>query len=407
MQLHTGHFYWHRNMERIPRYPAVTHNLSCDCLIIGGGISGALCAYLLGNRGVRSVLVEKNRIASGSTLANTGILQYANDKTLTSLIQTFGELAAVHFYRLCREALVDLKEICRELAPGFPLQERSSLYLASREKEVASLRREYETLTEHGFSVEWWDEADLAARFPFHRPAAIYTQGDAEIHPFALTHSLVSRAEANGVRIFEESPITGWSCKEDGVLCHTGQMSIRARHVIFATGYETQLIHREPGASLVATYAVVTEPADHLGDWYKRAIIWETARPYLYLRTTSDGRIIAGGLDEPLKGGILQEGREIHQSGKLLERIHALFPRIKHLKAAYAWGAVFGDTRDGFPYIGTHPDYPNCYFLENYGGNGTVCAMMAARMIADALTGKPRPDMAWFSLSRSTKPSPP
>ncbi|MGV2794806.1 FAD-dependent oxidoreductase, partial [Clostridium perfringens] len=84
MQLHTGHFYWHRNMERIPRNPAVTRHLSCDCLIIGGGISGALCAYLLGNRGVRSILVEKKRIASGSTLANTGILQYANAKTLTS-----------------------------------------------------------------------------------------------------------------------------------------------------------------------------------------------------------------------------------------------------------------------------------------------------------------------------------
>ena len=31
----------------------------------------------------------------------------------------------------------------------------------------------------------------------------------------------------------------------------------------------------------------------------KNAMIWETARPYLYLRTTSDNRIIAGGRDIP------------------------------------------------------------------------------------------------------------
>ncbi|WP_334073821.1 MULTISPECIES: FAD-dependent oxidoreductase [Paenibacillus] len=406
MQLHTGSFYWHRNMERIPRYPALTENLACDCLIIGGGISGALCAYLLGKLGISALLAERNRIASGSTLANTGILQYANDKTLTSLIHTFGEQAAVHYYRLCQEALIELKEIGRELAPEYPLQERSSLYLASREAEVALLRREYETLTRHGFSVEWWDEAELATRFPFRRPAAIYTQGDAEIHPVALTHSLLGEAEANGVRIFEDSPITGWSFQEDGVVCRSGQVLIHAQQVIFATGYETQLLKKEPGASLAATYVVVTEPTDHFRDWHEGALIWETARPYLYLRTTPDGRIMAGGLDEPLKGGGLQEGRELRQSDKLLEHIHALFPRKKQLKTAYAWGAVFGETRDGLPYIGTHPDYPNCYFLENYGGNGTVCAMLAARMITDKLAGKPRPDMDWFSLSRSTRPSP-
>jgi len=57
--------------------------------------------------------------------------------------------------------------------------------------------------------------------------------------------------------------------------------------------------------------------------------------------------------------------------------------------------------------IGPHPQYPHCYFLEGYGGNGTVYSMIAA-LITDILTGNPRTDdLELFSLTRTTKPSPP
>lgn len=405
MKLHSGHYSWHRTNQEIPSYPALNRDVSCDCLVIGGGVGGALCANLLSRQGVKTILVDKNEVASGSTLVNTGLLQYANDKTLTSFIHTFGEEQAVHFYRLCRDALIHLKEIARDFQPGI-LKERNSLYLASTPQDVPDLRKEYENLSKYGFAVEWWDEEEIAKRFPFRRPAAIYTQGDAEINPFTFVHSLLQQAKTHGLKIYEHTPITGWEFKDDGVMCRSANLQIHARHVIFATGYETQFMKSEPGASLNSTYVVVTEPADHFDDWYERCLIWETARPYLYMRTTEDGRIIAGGLDEPLSAGGLKEGRELHKGRELLSLIHHMFPDKADLQADYAWGAVFGNTRDGLPFIGPHPDYPHCYFLEGYGGNGTVCSMIAAEMITDVLTGKPREDMELFALTRSTKPVP-
>ncbi|MEF2966920.1 FAD-dependent oxidoreductase [Paenibacillus sp. M1] len=408
MKLHSGNFFWRRMAEEIPRYPVLNRNISCDCLVIGGGISGAICAHLLSMRGTKTVLAEKHEIASGSTLANTGILQYTNDKTLTSFIDTFGEDRAVHFYRLCRDALTHLKELGRSLDAEVSLQERNSLYLASSDDDAAMLRTEYENLQKYGFQVEWWEEKEIGSRFPFRRPAAIYTQGDAEINPYAFVHHLIGQAAvgSSNLQVYEHTPVTGWEFREDGVICRSGGYSIKARHVIFATGYETQALKREPGAYLTSTYAIVTEPEKDFGDWYERCMIWETARPYLYLRTTPDGRIMAGGMDEPLAGVGLREGREIQKSRDLLNRIQEMFPAKKGLMAAYSWGAVFGQTRDGLPYIGTHPDYPHCFFLEGYGGNGTVCSMLAAEMIADVLSGTPRDDMNLFALTRTTKPSP-
>ncbi|MBQ4899541.1 FAD-dependent oxidoreductase [Paenibacillus sp. Marseille-P2973] len=406
MKLHSGEHVWPRTIGPVPDYPALGQDISCDCLIIGGGISGALCAHLLTDLGMNIVLAEKNEIGSGSTLANTGILQYANDKTLTSFIHTFGEETAVHFYRLCRDALVRLKELGGKLHPDLLPKERSSLYMASTAEDVSMLREEYENLKKYGFQVDWWNEEDFSGRFPFRRLGAIYTQGDAEINPFALVHELLKKATTKGLQIYEHTPITGWIFHSDGVSCRSGQRVIRAKHVIVATGYETQLLKREPGAYLTSTYAVVTEPANHFKDWHERCLIWETARPYLYMRTTPDGRIMAGGLDEPLTGNVLKEGREIKKGQELLELIHNMFPEKSGLRAAYSWGAVFGETRDGLPYIGTHPDYPHCFFLEGYGGNGTVCSMLAAEMITDVLAGKPRSDMELFALTRSTKPAP-
>ncbi|GAA0384146.1 hypothetical protein GCM10008933_14120 [Paenibacillus motobuensis] len=190
------------------------------------------------------------------------------------------------------------------------------------------------------------------------------------------------------------------------MICRCGQSQITAKHVIFATGYETQQYKRERGAELTSSYVIVTEPLKDLQDWYEQCLIWETARPYHYLRTTRDGRIIAGGLDEPLPGGRLVEGRYLAKSKQLLDYVHQMFPRSTALQAEYSWGAVFGHTHDGLPYIGTHPDYPHCYFLEGYGGNGTACSTIAAEMITDIISGVERPDIQMFSLTRSPHPPP-
>ncbi|GIO38570.1 oxidoreductase [Paenibacillus antibioticophila] len=407
MKLHIGNYLWMDLDTREPRatYPKLKQDLTCDCLIIGGGIGGALCAHLLHQQGLSVILCEQNTIGTGSTLVNTGLIQYANDKSLTSFIHTLGEQKAVHFYRACRSALEHLKEINQSLNLHV-LETRPSIYLASSEEDVPILYEEYTTLQKYGFPAAWLDADQIRSKFPFQRPAAIYTKGDAEIQPVDFTRGLVSHAASKGVQVFEYSPVQIGSFRPDGVSCRCGASTIKAKRVIFATGYMAQTLKREPGAELVTSYAIATDPAPHLNDWYERCLIWETARPYLYMRTASDGSIIIGGLDEPLPSGGLKEGREIQKGKDLLHLLHQMFPEKSPLQIKRSWGAVFGRTRDGLPFIGGHPDFPHCYFLEGYGGNGTVCSMLGAELIADLIMGISREDAEMFSLTRSTRPVP-
>jgi glycine/D-amino acid oxidase-like deaminating enzyme len=390
----------------VPGYPVLEGDISCEILIIGAGMGGALTAYKLSLSGADTVVIDKKAVAGGSSHANTGLLQTANDKSLASCINTFGEANGVLFYRLCQKAIRNILELQGKLDMDPHIVPRSSLLYASTPGDVPALLEEQRTLAAHGFDSEFWEADKISSHYAFTKPAALYSRGDAETNPFRTAHSLIHKAHAAGVRVYEHTQARHLEFNADSVVCYTESGRIFAKKVIFAMGYETQEMKKDRGAELINTYAIMTRPLQHFPKWHERSLIWETARPYLYLRTTHDGRIIIGGLDEPLTDPERREVRVRSRSQRLLEELEALFPETKGVEAEFAWGSVFGTSRDGLPYIGPHPDYPNCYFIEGYGGNGTVYSMIAAELVTDCLMGKERPELELFSLTRTAKPSP-
>ncbi|GGE71015.1 NAD(P)/FAD-dependent oxidoreductase [Priestia taiwanensis] len=395
MNLHTGKLFWpHTYAEKV--YPPLEEDVSCDVLIIGGGACGAHCAYFLGLAGISTVLVEKRGIGGGSTSANTGLLQFCNDKTLTSFIHTLGEEKAVRFYTLCKQAVDQLGEITATL-PVYPdFVRRGSLYVASREADVPALHEEYMMLHKHGFAVEYMLDHHIRAKFPFTKSAAIYTHGDAEVNPFKLVHGLVGKAKEHGVRVYGNTEIVHHIQTEEGLVFWTKEKrQIRAKHAIFAPGYEGQDIVKDKNAVLTSSYAVVTNTISNMDSWYERCLIWETARPYLYMRTTVDNRIVIGGKDEVT---IIPEKRDsmlIHKRYELMSELRMLFPAYE-VEPEFYWSATFGSTHDGLPIIGQYEGYENCYFLYGYGGNGTIYSVLFAQIVRDLITKGTHPHADLF-----------
>lgn len=390
------------NTESIKEYPRLTDPLSCDVLVIGGGISGALMTYVLSKQGVNTILLDKGRVCAGSTSANTGLLQFMNDYSLTELIGQFGEHRGTSVYNLCKKAVHRLIDITNQLPRDSGLIPRSSLYYASAPEDAGMLKKEYELLKRKGFDVEYWSREEIEANFPFSKEAAIYSHGDAEVDPYRFGHNLIMDAHAHGARIFEHSEAKETRYTDHDVTVITDQGSVVAKNIIWATGYSTQDWKPDPQAELLNTYAILTEPVPDLCAWHDRALIWETSRPYLYFRTTPDQRIIAGGLDEPLPPSGRPEEYIEPRGQRLLQEIQKLFPHLNDLSIACRWAGVFASTKDGIPLIGRHPQYPHSYFIEVYGGNGTVYSMMAADLLAETIAGREPEELKWFSLIRQT-----
>lgn len=401
MNLHNGQLFWPSTYSDEVKYPVLEENISCDVLIVGGGMSGALCAYTLGKEtDLDVVVIDRTKPGYGSSSANTGLLQLSSDKMLHELIEQKGEQDAVYFYKLCQNALENLKNVAQNLSEDPEFREQKSLYFGSTAEDAAKLVREYEALKKYDFPVEYLEPQEISSRFPFSKPAALVTSGDADVNPYKFVQIMLKDAETSGVRIFEETPLMRKTKTVHGFTSESENGTIQARHIIFATGYENDFLAQQLGADLNRSYAIATEPLPSLKTWHKEWMIWETKRPYLYMRTTKDGRIIAGCLDEdqtdaPLNDGMIEEnGERIRQ--KIMEHFPDLSPEISH-----SWCAKFGESHDGFPYIGEHPNRLGEYYCLGFGCNGAVYSMLGAEIIKDLITKGFHPASRLFTIARA------
>lgn len=230
--------------------------------------------------------------------------------------------------------------------------------------------------------------------------AAILAAGDAEVDAFRLTHLLLGQATEHGLRVYDRTAVTHVEPADDRVLLTTERgVTVTARRVVFATGYESQHYLKQDVGTLHSTYALISEPLEPFPAWPERCLIWETARPYLYLRTTADDRVIVGGEDTPFANDHRQDGLLKRKTKKLARRFLGLFPDAD-LEVAYAWAGTFGTTKDGLAYIGQTKEWPNAYFALGYGGNGITMSAVAAELITDHYLGRDNPDAALFRFDR-------
>lgn len=400
MQIHSGSLYWPTTIQLPQRHAPFEKEDTYDAVIVGGGMSGALTAYCLIQKGLKIAVFDKRQVATGSTSANTGLLQYSNDIMLHELIEQIGEKNAVEFYRLCLEAMADLKCISKRLSINPEFINRPSIYYASDKEDESKIHKEFNTLQKHGFPCEYWDRETLLNKIGIDKPGAIVTYGDAEVNPYAFANGLFNNFEQNGGHIFEYTEVQNIK-EENGLLrISTSSGDLHSKNVIFTTGYETLPVGERIGADINRSYVIVTNPIDTLPPWYEQALIWESKRPYLYMRTTVDRRIIVGGLDEHV-GDMPLSNERILQHGEVLKKqLQQLFPELD-VEIAYSYCATFGESLDNLPFIGEHPQKRNHYYLLGYGGNGTVYSMIGAKMLAANLTGKEHPSAHIVKLNRA------
>lgn len=178
------------------------------------------------------------------------------------------------------------------------------------------------------------------------------------------------------------------------------RMIIRCKQLILATGYESQAWLDQKVASNRSSYAFISEPmSDGLGA-LKKTLIWESARPYLYMRSTADDRLLVGGLDDRFDIAIRRDTRVAGKSEKLCRKVKKLFPDLP-LEIAFAWAGTYAETDDGLPFFGPHEQYgPRVHFAMAFGGNGITYSLIGAELIRDCLLGKKHPCKSLFGFDR-------
>lgn len=382
-----------------PPFEPLGRDLGADVVVVGAGVTGSLVAEALTRDGHGVVVVDRAAPGRVSTAASTAMLMWEIDTPLVELADRLGFERASAVYRRSLAAVADLVATTRRLGVDCDLVPRASLQLAGEAGHLPLLVEERRLRARAGLPGELLDAEMLYRRFRMARPGALLSPRDAECDPLALAAGMLAIAARRGAAtVADEVVALDRSGERLDVLLAGGRV-IRARDVVLATGYAMPDVLPGDRHRLVSTWCFATAPRCTGDLWPDRVLLWETGTPYLYARTTSDGRIVCGGEDRSTSDAAERERATPDRLSRLVARFAALWPTAD-LTPSHVWSAEFGETDDGLPLIGPVPGRPGLWAAYGYGGNGITFSHMAARILAARLRGERRPWFEEFAIDR-------
>ncbi|MGM9651090.1 MAG: FAD-dependent oxidoreductase [Faecousia sp.] len=356
---------------RLPSFAPLQGDIRTDVLVVGGGIAGILCAYLLTQAGVDTVLVEAKKLCSGVTGNTTAKITAQHGLVYHKLLRRFGEEKTKQYLLANQAALERYRELCQTIDCDF--QTRDS-FIYSRDDE-ALLEEELEALRRLGYGAQLARKLPL----PFDVAGAVCFPRQAQFHPLKFLSAV-----AAGLTIYENTKVLelapGWARTDRGV--------IRAEKIIVATHFP---ILNKHGSYFLKqyqqrSYVLALENAPQLDGIYLDAQ--------------------EGGLSLRSAGKLLLLGGCGHRTGKQTGGWSALsglarryYPQAREV---CRWATQDCMTLDGVPYIGRYSRRtPDLFVATGFGKWGMTSAMAAAMVLTDLVQDRENPFAPVFSPSRT------
>lgn len=344
---------------------------STDVCIIGGGLTGLLCAQEMRKRGVDFVLIEADRIFRGTSGRTTAKLTSQHGLIYGKLLKNLGIEQARGYFEANEEALSAMRELCLSIPCNYRGENN---YIYARES-LKPLDAELEALDALGIPGQLTTDLPL----PFSTAGAVCFTNQGRFHPGKLAAGL-----AKGMQIYENT--TAQDIRKNQVITNRG--TIQASKIIVATHFP--FIDRY-GAYFLKMYQ-------------KRSYVLALSRAEKIEGMFLDCQ--ENGYSFRMQGDYLLLGGGGHRTGKQdggWEELKAAAKRwYPQAREVCRWAAQDCITLDEMPYIGQYsPMLPDVYVATGFNKWGMTSAMLSAQILADLVQGRDNEYAALFTPSRS------
>ncbi len=364
------HSLWSETVT-LPSFESLNKNLKTDVLIIGGGITGILCAYYLQEAGINYVLVEADTILSGITKNTTAKITSQHGLIYHKIAKKYGIDTAGLYLEANENALWEYRKFCGELLYDF-VEETNYVYSLDN---PYVLEQELDTLRQLRYPAFFAETLSL----PFSTAGAVAFPNQAKFHPLKLLAEL-----AKPLHIYEHTKVQ----ELIGTLAITNQGKIQADKVLVTTHFPfinkhgSYFLKMYQHRSYVLALTHAQKPAGMYVDEADNGLSFRTHQNLLLLG--------GGGHRTGKQGGNFMELREF---------VTRHYPNAQEV---YHWATQDCMTLDGIPYIGQYSKHtPNLYVATGYNKWGMTSAMVAALLLRDLVTDKKTPYASVFSPTRS------
>ncbi|MBE6053962.1 MAG: FAD-binding oxidoreductase [Clostridium sartagoforme] len=381
------------------QYEYLTEDINTEVIIVGGGVTGAILGYYFTKNNIDAVILEKARIAHGSTSITTSLLQYELDSNAMDL-KTYTSIDnIIKSYKLGLKALDEIEEFIKEYGNSCDFKRVDSFLYTSKKLEIKEMEEEYNIRKAGGLDVEFIDKDNNPFLLDV-KAGVLSKNGGAQFDPFRYTHALLDVSCKKGLKVYENTEVVKLEYNEDGVIAETVYgHKVKGKIIIVATGYNTKLFTKRNFGVKTTAFNIATKPINNIEDIYKNTVIRDNENPYNYFRTTGDNRLIIGGEDINFLPDIFNEELCIKSYEKLEQRLKNLFPKLD-IEIEYRYCGAFASTPDNLGFLGKDPNNKKLWYCLGYGANGILFAILGGMMLSKLYLGEGNKDLELFKVDR-------
>ena len=349
---------------------------SADIVIIGAGAIGASIAYQLGRRGARDVVVlERDAVGAGSTSKAAGGIRVQ----FATRVEIELSLRAIAFFKRFED----------EMGVPCDFHQEGYLFVVTDEPTLARFRENVALQRSMGADVRVIAPDDARALVPALNVddalAAVWGPTDGHASPNDVVQAYAAQARARGVRIVEETPVTGIVVERGrvaGVLTPAG--TIATRLVVNAAGPWAPLVGRMVGLELPVDprrrHIFVTDAFD--GIRHPLPLVTDTGSGF-YCRSEQGAILMSPGdigevteYEARVDWSVLELAVE-----KAVRRI----PALEHAQVRHAWAGLRPLTPDGRAILDWAPGVEGLYLAVGFCGHGFQHSPGVGETVAEVL----------------------
>jgi glycine/D-amino acid oxidase-like deaminating enzyme/nitrite reductase/ring-hydroxylating ferredoxin subunit len=357
-------------------------DLQTDVCIVGAGISGMTTAYLLACEGRSVVVLDDGPIGGGETGRTTAHLSNAFDDRYYEVERLFGEHGARIVAESHTAAIDRTEEIVRSEQIDCDFERLDGYLFVPPDCSNEVLEREIAAARRAGLhDVEWVDRAPIS---DFDTGRCLRFPRQAQFDPLKYLAGLARGALRHKARIYPRTHAEEIKGGNPACVTTSNDHKVNAGAVVVATNAAVNdsiiLSTRE---SKYRTYVIgAFVPRGSV----TKALYWDTADPYHYVRIQSVGDedlLIVGGEDERV--GEHDDGDE--RFAELYRWTRKRFPMIGRIE--FCWSGHIVEPTDTVAFIGRMPlSEGNIFVVTGDSGQGMTHGTIAGILLTDLIQGR-------------------
>ncbi len=371
--------------SRVPSYPRHRKPFTTDVVIIGGGLTGCAAAYAFAAAGIKTVLLEADRLGMGATSLAGGWISDDPGVPFADAEHLLGLRAARAGFQAWRRSALEFASLLRRLNIKCYLEPATSLTIALTPEQHARLQKERKVRLDAGLEAPALGSRVVSKEIALSPSVALRGREGATIDPYRACLGLAGAAEQRGAQLFEKSPVRRVTFNRKIADVHTAGGKIRTRKVIVATGTPTMLFKSlRRHFWFKTTYVALTDPIhakirNQLGK--RKTVVRDSADPYHVVRWLDDERLMVMGADIETPPDRQKAKMLGPKTGQLMYELSVLYPEISGIQPAYGWSMDYAKTAEGLPYIGPHRNFPHHLFVFGDSSHSVTGSYLASRVL--------------------------